>query len=221
MNAPRIILFCALALASTVALPGWRQAPETGAVAGDRMRVVERARPTDCLACPHPIDGPCHEILHEGRRVHVHFGPCTDAWVTDGERLFRKVEANGALFDEDAVDTRRVSVGWLLVGLYVLAGLVSGAACAYVATAKGHRPLEWFVLGLLFNVPAVLTVLFMSRADTSALPQGVPSGLRKVPTTRAPDTCAACGAELHPAARWCLECGAAHEPKVAAETERI
>jgi hypothetical protein len=107
-----------------------------------------------------------------------------------------------------------------LFGLYVVTGLVAGAACAYLAVGRGLAPIPWFFAGLLANVIPLIVILTRHGADLSRFPAGIPRGLSKVPTTLSPRFCPPCGAENHPAARRCLECGAPLEPTVEPETAR-
>jgi uncharacterized paraquat-inducible protein A len=93
-------------------------------------------------------------------------------------------------------------------GLWALAGVVCAAAASYVALSKGIAPLPWMVAALPFNVVPLLLVALKPAADLSRLPQGVPAGLAKIATTRAPVACAKCGAPHHPTATRCSDCGA-------------
>jgi hypothetical protein len=116
---------------------------------------------------------------------------------------------------------RPMGRGWLWLGLYVTAGLVAGAACAYLAVGRALRPLPWFLAGLAGNVVALAILATRPAGDRRALPEGVPPGLVKVATTHAPAACPVCGATNHPAAAACSACGAALSPTVQAETARI
>ena len=185
----------------------------------DGLTLVPEGRNLRCLACPARIDGPHHLVVHRGRRVLLHPGDCTEHWLVAKDTLFRAREARGALFNEGSVGAGRATNGWLAFGLYVLAGLVCGAACAELAVGRGRGAIEWFFLGLAFNVLALLGVVLLP-AGPGLAPLGVPRGLRKVPLTRAPLPCPGCGASNHPAARSCAGCGAALEPSIAPETER-
>lgn len=127
----------------------------------------------------------------------------------------------GALFQEATEPSSPLKDAWLVLGLYVVAGLVAGALCGYLAVGRGLSPLPWFFAGLLLNVVALGAVLLTrGSADLSRFPGGIPAGLTKVPTTRAPQRCSRCSADNHPAARVCLSCGSRLEPLVEAETDR-
>lgn len=140
-----------------------------------------------------------------------------------GERclFLATARANAALFDEKAMPAgRQMTFGWLWLGLYVLAGLICSALCGYVAVCRGLAPMPWFFAGLVGNVVGLALVMSVRRGDTAALPGGIPRGFAKVPTTRAPSACPACGVTNHPSARRCTGCGASLSPTVEAETGR-
>lgn len=126
---------------------------------------------------------------------------------------------NGALFQQPEDASSPLKDAWLILGLYVILGLVAGATCGYLAVGRGLSPLPWFFAGLLLNVVALAVLVIARRpADLSHYPGGIPSGLKKVPTTRAPRRCPGCGANNHPAARSCTSCRGPLNPLVEAET---
>lgn len=174
-----------------------------------------------CLACDQPVLGTDLLLIHRGRRVPLHQGPCFDAWGRNPEAMFASLQPRGALFQEPEESISPLRDAWFAVGLYVLLGLIFGAACAYAAVGRGHAPLRWFFAGLAVNVVALVILLARPRADLSKLPAGIPPGLRKVPTTRTAVPCPKCGSLNHPAARRCAACGAGLQPSVAAETARV
>ena len=173
------------------------------------LAVTAKAADERCIACdgsagPDPI----HATWH-GRTVAVCSAGCEAAWEKNREELFQKVEARGALFDETSQQSDRSLVsGWMWFGFYVLAGLVCGAIAAYSALSKGLPGVPWLLAGLAFNVVAVALVALKPAGDLSKLPEGVPPGLAKIPSTAAPTPCPACGSESHPSARRCVRCGA-------------
>lgn len=174
-----------------------------------------------CLVCGRRIYGEdVVELRYKGRTFHV-AEPMLGDFEEEPERYFRKLQPRAALFDEEQVRDRPLASGWLLFGLYVLAGLLCGALAAYLAVGHGRRPLPWFFAGLALNVLAPAALAALPRGDLSALPAGVPPGLAKVPTTRAPAACPVCGSPNHPAARRCSACGAALAPGAEPETARI
>ena len=176
-----------------------------------------------CFVCDHRIGAEGLALLHKGRHVYLCSGACRGAWESNKDALFARIQARGALFDEESIveNQKPMRVGWLVFGVYILIGVCCGAASSYIAVSKGHGALAWFFLGLLFNIPALAVVATKSAADLSALPAGVPSGLAKVPTTRNPAVCTSCGASNHPSAASCSACSAALEPTVPAETQRV
>lgn len=178
-------------------------------------------RGEQCLVCGQRIFGlDVLELRYKGRTFHV-AEPMMADFQAEPERYFRKLQPRAALFDEEQVRQRPLASGWLVLGLYVLAGLLVGALTAYLAVGRARRPLAWFFGGLAGNVVALAALLALPRGDASALPAGVPPGLAKVPTTRSPVTCPACGGSNHPAAARCSTCGAALTPTAEAETARI
>jgi len=128
-------------------------------------------------------------------------------------------QPKGALFQPPEEPSSPLKDAWLFLGLYVVLGLVAGATCGYLAVGRGLSPLPWFFAGLLLNVVALGVLLVARRpSDLSHYPGGIPSGLTKVPTTRAPQRCPGCGADNHPAARVCTSCRGPLVPLVDAET---
>ncbi len=176
-----------------------------------------------CLVCDHPIDEDqtCVLIQFRGRTVTVN-KVNLEAWRADPNRYFNKLpsRASGALFDEGAVmpDQMGGTPSWvfLIVGLYILAGLMMGGACSYVAVSRGHPPMPWFLLGLFINGIAMVMLLSKGQGHAAA-PAGVPSGFKKVPATHTPTPCPGCGATNHPAATSCSGCGAGLNPAFTSE----
>ncbi|MFO0984239.1 MAG: hypothetical protein U1E76_21375 [Planctomycetota bacterium] len=190
------------------------EAPNNVAAAGAPARAGSR-----CLVCGGACGQGDVEILHCGRRVALHTALCCyDDFKRDPDAYFAAMQARGALFQEPPSPEQPMRFGWFAFGAYVLIGLVFGALCAYVAVGRGLRPLPWFGAGLVVNAVALAVLLTRERADLSALPGGVPAGLRKVPRTRPPVACSACGTLNHPSAAACSNCGAAFKPLVTAET---
>lgn len=174
-----------------------------------------------CIACNMPIGAAAVHLQHRGRQVHLHEGLCLDHWHDSADLLFAKLQARGALFDESALLETASSNAWLYFGLYVVAGLVAGALCAYVAISRGRAGLPWFVAGLLGNVAAVVMILTRSPVATGTLPEKIPPGLRKVPLTHSPVPCPDCSHPNHPAAHRCAGCGVALQPTATAEVFRV
>lgn len=191
-------------------------APPAPGQGGGNLVPMESA---DCLACDNAIDGEGMELVHRGRRVRLHPGDCLAHWESDSTAMFAQLQPHAALWDEvDPMGAMRG--GWFWFGIYVLVGLVSGAFAAYIAINRGLPALEWFFLGLAFNVLALAGVLMRPKGNVPAL-EGVPTGLRKVPVTRSPLNCTSCGNANHPSAAACAGCGATLAPKVDGEMLRV
>ena len=105
--------------------------------------------------------------------------------------------------------------GWFFIGAYVLAGLISAAACCQMAYSRNLSPAFWFGAGLATNLLAVAAVMSRPRAGKT-----LPPGLAKIPSTADPALCPGCGARNHPAASACLNCGAALSPAYEPESRR-
>lgn len=179
-------------------------------------RDVSELQDASCTVCPKPIDGEGVEIRYRGRTLRFHPGACEHHWTEDPDGVFARVSPRGANFAESPSLVARLRDGWFGFGTYVLVGLLSGAACAYIAVGRGRVAASWFFLGLLFNVLALLAVLVQRKLATRD-PEGVPSGMNKVPVTRTPLRCNSCGSENHPSATQCLACGSALKSTAASE----
>lgn len=214
-------MLAALALVATLSAraadpPAAQPADEPWTVLGEHPGEGEQ-----CLVCGQPVYGEdVVEIRYKGRVFYVAAGMADD-FRRDPDRYFRKLQARAALFDEEQVREAPLATGWLLVGLYVLAGLLCGALAAYLAVGRSRPPLTWFLAGLLGNVVALAALLLLPRGAPAELPAGIPPGLAKVPRTRSPAACPTCGAPNHPAAAHCSQCGSALSPLVAPETSLI
>ena len=188
--------------------------------------VVLEQRPGEgerCLVCGVAIhDHEVVELRYRGRTFHVAAEMLAE-FESDPERYFRDLEARSGLFDEAALTEAGdgAGYGWFALGLYVLLGLVSAAACGAIAVARNRPPWPWFFSGLFVNVLAVAVLWSRSRAATTSPTAAIPSGLRKVPTTREPIACPTCGAPAHPAARHCSRCHSSLAPSVRAETANV
>lgn len=198
---------------------------EPGQTHGEAGWVVLDQRPGDgeqCLVCRKPVvDEDVFEIRFKGRTFFVG-KPFMGDFEADPARYFARLQARSALFDENALGANRpMAFGWLGLGGYVLAGLLCSASCAYIAVCKGLTPLPWFFAGLLGNVAGLGLVMFVPPGDTAALPAGIPAGLAKVPTTRAPVACPSCGTANHPSAARCADCREPLTPSVTPEAGRV
>ena len=177
-----------------------------------------QGRGEQCLVCGKQMFGTdVVEVRLKGRTFHVAAGMMLERFEQDPKQYFRKLQARSALFDESSIPPKQMSLFWLGLGSYVLTGLICGAACAYLAVAKGLPVVQWFAAGLIGNVIVLAAVRgAKTRRDPSA-PAGIPPGLAKVPTTRSPKPCGACGHENHPSAAACSGCGIKLDPTVRSE----
>ncbi len=218
---PLAFVFLALILVGS-GTPGAQASPPPQDSSELRFEELEKrpGRGEQCLVSGAPVnEGDVVEIRCNGRIFHVNALAIED-FRADPESFFRQLEARSALFDERSVENAG-SPFWMWAGLYVLAGLVGAAICGYVAVAKALSPLPWFFAGLAGNVAAVAVVLAAPRGDASNLPAGIPGGLSKVPLTRIPSQCAACGAPNHPAADSCSACGIQLKASIESEARRV
>lgn len=169
-----------------------------------------------CIVCRLPTQrGEIVEVRYKGRRFFV-AAKMLSTFEADPETYFHAIQAHGGLFDEAAMETPPMKTGWLFFGLYVLTGLLAGAACSYAALDRGLPAWGWFFAGLAANVLAVAAVLTRPRgAGGPAAP-----GLAKIPITPSPVACGRCGEPNHPAAAACGYCGHTLAPAVEPETAR-
>lgn len=176
-----------------------------------------------CLVCRVAVHGePIAEVRYKGRTFHVRLDMLSE-FRREPEVYFASLEPRSGLFDEGSVaaEPRAGTYGWFVFGLYILTGLVFAAACGAIAVGRSRPAWPWFFAGLLMNVLALAALLTRGRGDASSRLDGVPAGLRKVPTTRAPIACPGCQSQLHPAAKLCSRCGAELSPLVRAETAQV
>ncbi len=212
----------ALATQVPIAEPAGESSPRVASEEAQWVVVkTQPGRGEQCLVCGLPIlDTNAVFVRYKGRLFAV-TEKLMDDFAADPDLYFSQLQVLGALFDERAPGETALHQFWLFLGLYVLAGLVAGGACGYLAVCKGLPPVRWFFAGLVVNVAALAALLCMHKSRDFAAPAGIPAGLCKVPTTYAPAYCPHCGAENHPACRACSGCGAAMQPSVTAETDRI
>ena len=219
------LLVLTMAFSMLVLVPGATtqrvdaQAPETTAVASDTTWTeVGRAvgEGEQCIVCNQPIDDDeAVEIRYKGRTFHVNAGMLAD-FADDPDRYFVSLQAQGALFDERAMEGRKVSLGWLILGGYILIGLIAAASCGALAISRGLEPLPWFFAGLIGNVAAIFVLVINRQRDTAR----TPDRWTKVRRTHAPTRCSKCGADNHPSAHQCQGCNAAMDPAFQAEAAR-
>ncbi len=126
------------------------------------------------------------------------------------------MQPRGALFHEDSVLTAGIEMGWFFFGLWVLTALIVAAITSNMALRRGLPAVKWYFLGLLLHFIAIF-LLWRQRPAGEVL---LPAGWAKVPATAPPVHCAACGAEVHPAAQKCFRCGADLTPQIESEVRR-
>ena len=218
MRATRDIIFPS----SRVALILWALVvtTEAGADASDRapldhagMQPQELRQHDRCLVCDGELDADDGlAFLYRGRRItldRLHL----QEFLADPSAYFSRLQPRGALFQEGGGS---MGSGWLILGVWVVLGLVGAAVCAGVALRKGLPPLRWFAAGLMANLAAVILVL--TRAAPK--PVSLPPGLARIPDTAAPYVCTRCGGQNHPSAAHCRDCGADIVPTTDSEVER-
>jgi hypothetical protein len=171
-----------------------------------------------CLTCGKPITKDDVTYMVDGQRVAVHKGACLDALAAKPAEWLSKLKPRGAFLDASAAELG-LSAGWLLLGSYILVGLLFGALAAHRAFSVGRDPLLWLAVGFVTSVIGYAVLLALPRQELHAV-AGVPAGLAKVAATYAPEACPACGAENHPSARVCSGCGGALSPRIVSEAQR-
>ncbi len=164
-----------------------------------------------CLVCGGELekDGGL-AFLYKGRRITLdtlHL----EEFLQNPSAYFSHLQPRGALFQESGGGHLRK--GWLYLGVWIVLGLAGAAVCTGVALRKGLPPTRWFAAGLVANILAVIVVV--TRSAPKPIP--LPPRLAKIPTTLAPYLCARCGAQNHPSATQCIDCGAAIEPTADSE----
>lgn len=169
-----------------------------------------------CIVCNKPVGGGDIAYLARGQRAAVHMEDCEAVLLEEPGRHMAKMRPSSILFTSEA--GAGIPGGWLLVGLWVLLGLFFGGLCAHRAVRLRRSPAACFLLGFFFSVPAYVYVCSRKPATDAAR---IPEGLRKVPATRDPAPCPACGHDNHPSARQCTSCGAALEPLAPSETSAL
>ena len=203
-----LILWALVVTTEAAAAPAGRAALERTGLQPQELRPHDR-----CLICDGELDADDGlAFLYRGRRItldHLHL----PQFLAEPSAYFSRLQPRGALFQESGGS---MSNGWLILGVWVLLGLVGAAVCTGVALRKGLPPRRWFAAGLVANVAAV--VLVLTRAAPK--PVALPPGLARIPDTAAPYRCARCGGQNHPSAARCRDCGAGIVPTTDSEVER-
>jgi hypothetical protein len=209
---------CAEDTAGTVP-PSAEAVPEKLSVDGHEVghRVEPRAGEI-CLVCGKPITKDDVTYMADGQRLPAHRNVCVGALAAKPAAWLSKLKPRGAFLDASAAQLG-LSPLWLVLGTYVLVGLIFSALAAHRAFSVGRDPMKWLVIGFLSNFAGYVVLLALPRMQIAA-PAGVPAGLAKVAATLSPEACPRCGAENHPSARQCSGCGAALTPRITSEVQR-
>ncbi len=175
-----------------------------------------------CMVGGTPLTEHDVALIVWGRRVPLH-REAVKEFLRHTEKYFAKLQPKGALFQEDMTGEEGtalggISWGWFLFGVYVLVALLFGGLSGYAAITKGLRPVPYFLIGFFLSALGYLYVLTRPRIR---LPGEIPAGLVKVPTTRPPSRCPACGFTNHPSARHCAACRTELHPTIESEVSKV
>jgi hypothetical protein len=168
-----------------------------------------------------PVSGRLHRThlyaaRYRGRIFYTCDAAALERFIRNPRAFVPESTPQAALFRSPSPAVASFGVWLLVLGLYVVLGLVSGAFAAYVAVQKGLGGVRWFAAGLGLNVIGV-ALAFARPAREVAFTR---RGLTKIPTTHDPRPCPACGKPNHPSASRCGRCGAELEPVVESEVAR-
>jgi ribosomal protein L37E len=192
-----------------------RQLTVGGRVLG--ARVAPRAGDR-CLIDREPT-GPADPVyLVDGQRVALHWTHCYREFLKHPARYEALLKPGGGAFLFSEGYLSEISLGWLLLGLYVLLGLVFAALSAGHALAHGKPAVGAFFAGFFLNAAGYLYVCTRPSAKTGAeVMRG--KALWRIPTSYPPEACPRCGAANHPSAKVCAACGAVLTPRIASEVD--
>jgi len=160
-----------------------------------------------CIVCNSKLDSTDLAFVVDGQRVGIARG-MEDEFLSNPLKYLTALRPEGQFSGRSTGSMRNV---YFWGGVFVLAGLLFGGACAHMALAKGRSGWRWFFLGFFFSAPACLALAVKENGPA------VPTGLSKIPATRDPVACPGCGAANHPAAAKCSDCGATLEPSAPSE----
>lgn len=152
----------------------------------------------------HDIKGPMP--AEDGETCVVCYGRCDRndvAYMVDGQR-FAIMKPLEQVFLEDPDEYIKL---YKPNSIQFTSG-ASGLSDAYLAFGL------FMLVGLMIAGYAAHQMILKRNAGAA-----VPAGLGKIPTTRLPAACAACGGENHPSAAVCSHCGAQLNPVETSELE--
>lgn len=186
-----------------------------GKVLGVRVAPQEGDR---CLIDREPT-GPADPVyLVDGQRVALHWTHCYREFLKHPARYEALLKPGGGAFLFSEGYLSEVSLGWLLLGLYVLLGLVFAALSASHALGHGKPVVTGFFAGFFLNALGYLYICTRPSAKTGVeLPRG--RALWRIPASYQPEACTHCGAPNHPAAKICADCRRPLTPRVASEVD--
>lgn len=166
-----------------------------------------------CVVCGGDLGDALIQVQYRGLRFRVCSGRCREAFerlAAAGrlDRITAAFEPRAALFQADAATKPPLSRTFLLFGLYVFSGLITGGLSAFVAIRKGLGGGSAFVAGMALSVAGLAVTLARAKGETAAVPKGHTRALKTRPGT----TCPSCGEPAHPDASRCPRCGSALTP---------
>ncbi len=175
-----------------------------------------------CPVCGRDHTAALFTVDYKGRTFHLCSGDCLDAYhrlssLGRLDSITQNFEPRAALFQADSAPRPTPQKLHFLLGIYVLAGVLFGGACAYSAIQKGRSGARAFTLGMLLNVIGYVIVLTWRSRSLNFKSKG----LRKVPTTHDEAICPMCRGGNHPSALACTACGGTLIPSVQSEVDII
>jgi hypothetical protein len=175
-----------------------------------------------CIVCNQPVGPDDRAYRVEGQRVPVHAGPCNARLQANPSKYLARIRPEGNQFlDAESAIQWKASWRWMVLGCYIVLGLMFGGLCGYAAVNRGAPAIRWFVAGMLLNVFAYLALIIRLSHRALGEADGLSAGLSKVPATRMPVECPACGKANHPAATRCSRCQGNLKPQVTSEVAKM
>ena len=171
-----------------------------------------------CLMCGRVHAESDFVVFYKGKGFPLCSDDCRDHWL-DAERtgtldeITKSIEPRAALFQSDSMRNPPLHTALMIIGLYVLSGLLLGGIASYLAVQKGYHGRRAFFLSLGLSVVG-FAIAFLQPRQASLFRS---EGLRKVPLTHSETRCPECGAANHPSAESCSSCGAPLVPTADSE----